>query len=353
VLYAAVRDPHYPRIRRLRRFLEDRGIEVVVAAAVFDRSTAENVLHTVANLARLRGPFDAIVLAEFSQKYAVPAWLTARRHRARFLVDGFVGLYETVVDDRRAVPNRSLRAWSYRAFDRVALRLADVYLTDTEVRAAAARRLNPATEVVSLPVGAPEWAQPISPSIVRVRNDEPLRVRYYGNFIPLHGVEYAVRAVLALARARPVVLTLVGDLDGHPSLAREIAASGQRAAVVLTGRVPEAALGDLIRNHDVTLGIFGTSPKAATVIANKVWQPLACGKPVLTRRSPALDELAEIVGDQLVTVEPGSAAAIECTLANTDWRSLSADPDVAARIEAYVSQCYARLSGHLSDAATK
>lgn len=319
----------------------------MVSKAVFDGAAPGNFLGTLLNVLRPRGPFRAVILAEFSQKYACAVWLKARLHRAPCVVDGFVGLYETVVEDRGSVPRHSLRARAYRAFDGVALRLSDVFLTDTEIRAENARRLSRTTEVISLPVGAPPWARPTPGSPGPPADEKSLRVLYYGNFIPLHGVEYAVRAVLALARTRSVSLTLVGDLTRQPALAAELARSPQRDAVVVAGRVPESSLRDLIAEHDVILGIFGTSPKAATVIANKVWQPLACGKPVLTRHSTALAELNGLVGELVVTVEPGSAAAIEQALASTDWRSLGAPPDVADRLERYVDQCYDQLGERL------
>ncbi|WP_327432510.1 hypothetical protein [Streptomyces sp. NBC_01236] len=55
-----------------------------------------------------------------------------------------------------------------------------------------------------------------------------------------------------------------------------------------------------IHASDVVPGVTGPSPKAASVIANKVWQGLAFGRFVITREGPALAEIAQIVEQALV-----------------------------------------------------
>ena len=81
--------------------------------------------------------------------------------------------------------------------------------------------------------------------------------------------------------------------------------------------VPEADLVGFIAECDVVAGIFGGSPKAASVIANKVWQGLSTERWVITRRSPALEEIRDVAGAWLVEVEPESAAAITDALRET------------------------------------
>ncbi|MET8272471.1 hypothetical protein [Streptomyces sp. NPDC005096] len=58
-----------------------------------------------------------------------------------------------------------------------------------------------------------------------------------------------------------------------------------------------------IHASDVVLGVTGPSLKAASVIANKVWQGLAFGRVVITSEDlPALAEIEQIVGQALVQV---------------------------------------------------
>jgi hypothetical protein len=109
--------------------------------------------------------------------------------------------------------------------------------------------------------------------------------------------------------------------------------------------VPEDKLGAIIHDHDVVFGVFGSSVKARTVIANKVWQGLACGRVVITMSSPALDELVPLVPPdllkQIVDVEPDSVAR-----AITEVAARSAPKvahDVAKRLEQYVEHAYGAL----------
>jgi len=65
-----------------------------------------------------------------------------------------------------------------------------------------------------------------------------------------------------------------------------------------------------IRRADICLGIFGTSDKAARVIPNKVFQVLACGRPLITRISPAIQELEAATQTEIYFVPPGDAFSL-------------------------------------------
>lgn len=81
------------------------------------------------------------------------------------------------------------------------------------------------------------------------------------------------------------------------------------------------------------------------MVANKVWQGLACGRVVVTQRSSALDDVAEAVGDQLVQVEPGRAGALADALVAVDpTRALAGSPGVHDRLEALVARSFRLLS---------
>ena len=78
--------------------------------------------------------------------------------------------------------------------------------------------------------------------------------------------------------------------------------------------VDYARLGEEMAQADICLGIFGTSDKAARVIPNKVYQALVVGKPLVTRDSPAMRELAQDDAPGLYLVPPADPAALLAAL---------------------------------------
>ena len=198
--------------------------------------------------------------------------------------------------------------------DRGAFRAADLVVADTAAHAAFFRDrfgLDPDRVAVAL-VGAeeslfrPGWHPP-----------EPFHVLFVGKLIPLHGLE----TILAAAALVPEIpFRVVGDgqlaalLDARPSNVDHVE------------WIPYYELPEVYQRAGCALGIFGTGAKAARVIPNKVFQALACGRPVITADTPAARELLTDETDAML-VPPGDPEALA-----TAVRRLAGDAALAERL---------------------
>lgn len=373
VAFVRVDDPGYPRNARLRRYCADLGCEVAVLVRSHHPWRARRLFADVATiLFRLRG-YDVVVVAEFSLRFAPLIAFVAHRAGAVCVVDCFVRKEEIVIGDHGHARPRSLLGAFARLEDRWSARAGDVLLTDTHIRAEMLRAETGGRKpVLALPVGAPPWARPngshepdsdedaagrVGATVAGDRNaveahcpsGGSLRVLFYGSFLPLHGVPIIVEAV-ALAGPR-VRLTLVGDARRDTTRAL-VAAAGIEDRCVFVPSMPEPELAGVIAAHDVVLGVFGTSAKANSVIANKVWQGLAAGRLVITQRSPALAEIRALAPQQLIEVLPGDARALCLALQSCIGRGTEPRWQTThALLEEYVSREFAAFGRVLGAAA--
>lgn len=303
VAYVNVHNSDYPRNRLIRDELgRVGGYRISVSDKLENKYFLTKTILNYLRILKATKNSDVIVLSEFSLRYAPFTWLLSRLGGSVHVVDGFVRLYESRVEDASEASPKSWKAFAYRAIDRISVICADIYLVDTKMRAARiAAESGRSKTVVSLPVGAPNWAVSISPAT----KSFPVKFLYYGNYIHLHGVDVIVKAFSLIEDHYEATLTLIGEGSLRPKIETLVEDLGLGDRCVFVDPVPENSLRDIIAAHDVVLGIFGTSSKAGSVIANKVWQGLACGRLVITRESPALAELLPIVGSQLMTAPEG------------------------------------------------
>jgi glycosyltransferase involved in cell wall biosynthesis len=347
VVFLAVQDPSYPRNTRLRGFLDSAGFSVAVVPLCgrvprwrrWGEAGRALVVHG-------RGA-DYYVLAEFSNKFASLAWIWAKLNRGSLVVDGFVGLHETRIGDWGDAAHGSLLSRWYRLLDSVAVAAADTYLIDTEFRAAAVRRQRPRATVRSLPVGAPVWARRDSERAP----GSPIRILFYGNYLPLHGAERIVEGLSMMEHtdASSFLVTMVGSGAGREAVRRLVRERGLDDTVTFLDAMPEEDLAGHLNASDVVLGVFGSSEKAKSVIPNKVWQGLASGAVVVTQHSPALTEIEEIVGQQLIQTDTSAAdigrhLEIAVTRARTLDTSRTADALEEYVRERFVEELGATLS---------
>jgi glycosyltransferase involved in cell wall biosynthesis len=338
VLYYRVHDKTYPRNRLVREHLEQRPVTVRVVEKSGRSSKLRRMAHDLGRLFRHARGADVIVVAEMSLTHVPFAWLASRLVGARLVVDGFVGLYETAIGDWQLASARSLRARRLALQDWLAIQAADVFLTDTRLRADLVRsRKRNRGPVESLPVGAPSWAR----AVEAPGTTGPIRVLYYGNYIPLHGLDLVVDALVLASQERDMSVTFIGSGDLRADIERRVSHEGLEGRVVFVDPVPENELLSRISEHDVVLGIFGGSAKAQSVIANKVWQGLACERLVITQRSEALSELRGLADGHLIETEPGSPRSLADALQRAE--PVSGDGETTARLAAYVEAEFDRV----------
>lgn len=282
----------------------------------------------------LRGDPDAIVFVPaFRQKDVPPAAALAFLARRRVVFDPLVSRYQTKILDWRRRPPGSLTAWWNFRVDRWAFKLSDVVLADTREHARYFVETFgvPAAKVEVLPLGVDDDVfQPVvaaasgpGRAASAARDDgrgaaSPFTVLFFGSFLPLHGADAVVRAAALVAAEDPSILfRFIGEGQTFPAVKAEAERLGLRN-VEFVGRVTPAELPSRVAEADLCLGIFGTTAKAGRVVPHKVFQSLAMGKPLLTLRTPAVEELF-VHGEHLDlcdSAEPAVVADAILTLKN-------------------------------------
>lgn len=249
----------------------------------------------------------------------------ADRLEAPLVFDPLVSLGETVRD--RGLAKGAWRLPVFERIERELFVLADQVVVDTAAHAAAwVKDLGlDAARALTIPVGAPRIFHDATPAYAP-RPGTPLSVVYFGQFIPLHGVEVMLQAADRL-RGQAIDFTFVG-LGQTQAAAERLAGDLALARVrfVPAWLPPD----DLIRAHitgaDVCLGVFADRPKTARVVPYKVYAALAAGRAVVTGDTPALREGLR-PGEDIVAVPCGDPAALAQALTR-----LAAAPDERLRL---------------------
>ena len=217
--------------------------------------------------------------------------------------------------DRRIVGPRHPLALFLWAWEWLACRAADVVVLDTQAHAKffEDRFGLPRGKTASVFVGAePSSFQPLTADANPVRTKSDLSVLFYGQFIPLHGIDTIVKAA-QLAKDYPIHWTLVGQGQEEQRI-RDLLGADWPENLEWIPWVPYGELASRIHAADICLGIFGDTGKAARVIPNKVFQILSVGKPLITRDSPAIRELLTDDMPGIHLVPPADPKALLDTL---------------------------------------
>lgn len=348
-------DTGKPRVRILREGLRNKGFTVQqVHAAVWtgieDKSQLRGFFPRLGRALRWATAYPWLILRLLRTKKPdliligypglidiIFACAIGRIRKIPVVWDVFISIYDTVVIDRRLMQENSIGARLLYKLERFALQLPALAFMDTRAHA---RRIESLFKLDSGAIGSvwvgveSEW---FSPEPKRDSGgNAPLRVLFYGQFIPLHGIPVIVEAARMLQSA-PVEWTLIGH-GQEESKIQDMLDENPLPKVRWIKWVEYTDLHRCLAESDLCLGIFGSSPKAASVIPNKVFQILAMGRPIITRDSDAIRELLEHSPPNVYLVPPDDPAALAAAIEQfqisnrhlPDVKGIKIDSDIVA-----------------------
>lgn len=250
-----------------------------------------------------------IVIVAWGGLTLVPiARMATAGRRIPVLYDAFTSLWDTQIVDRSLYSPYGWRSLYLRFFEWVAFVFAELVLTDTWANA---RFLSttygiPLGRFHRLWVGADEtiWKPCPAPD-----TSENFHILHLGYYIPLHGMDVIVRAASLVEKVDTSIrFSLVGE-GQHEKAAKALARELGVRNIEFSGPVPPERAHELICHANLVLGVFGGTPKADRVIANKVFVGLSGARPVLTGWSPAVCE-ALTPGKDVLTCDMADAGSL-------------------------------------------
>lgn len=298
VLYWGRADLSYSRNSILLQLMRDLGWTVDFFHPLTSRTGVVE-----ARFRKFRRP-DVIWVPCFRHRDIASAAVWKKKFGVPLVVDPLISAWEKEVIERRKWPMSSnaaekRRAWEidlYRKADRIVLDTqahAEFFTTELEVPSEKISVLYLGAETDRYFPGIPQSSKP------------PYEILFYGSFLPLQGVEVVVKAA-RLAKDLPAVWVMVGEGD-EKNLVKKMA--NGLSNVRFEPWIENGRLNGRIAKAHILLGIFGLTPKADIVIPNKVFQAMAAGRPVITRRASAFQGTLE-GSDVIGWVEPDDPEAL-------------------------------------------
>lgn len=269
---------------------------------------------------------DVVVVGYPGQFDVFIARLLSRLRRTPLVWDVFMSIYLIAVErglDRTSATTVGL----LRRVEGLACRLPDRLVLDTENYTAWFGQVHGVHEerFRLVPTGADDRIYHEMP--LNEPSKAPLRVLYYGTFIPNHGVKWIIEAAQLLRDREDMHFELVGEGPELP-LARALAEGYGLTNVTFIPWLEKEQLRDHIAAADICLGVFGSTPQSLMTVQNKIYEGMAAARPVLTGDSSAVRRSFRH-GEHLYLVERGNGTAIAAAICE-----LAADRALRERLAA-------------------
>jgi colanic acid biosynthesis glycosyl transferase WcaI len=289
------------------------------------------------------GKIDAVLVTSPPIFLALPGMALAAWRRAKFIFD-VRDLWPDEIIACGASPERSPWVWLLRALERLIYRRADhICCTTRPFVETVIGRGAQADRATYLPNGADlDLFRPLATNNAvasRFNWRNRFVVMYCGAFGIKHGVQTILAAAKLLEREKDLLFALVGGGACESDL-RQYAERMHLTNVTFLGeqRVTDVPL--LIAQADVCVSSLLPSPYLEKIISVKVFEYLACGKPVIGLHSGETARVLNESGAGIV-VQPGDAAALAAAV-----RTLYGDPRLRAALgrqgRQYVERHYSR-----------
>lgn len=231
----------------------------------------------------------SVIFVAFPGYVIMPiAWILAKITGKKIIFDAFMSVYDSMILDRKIYKKFSLKSLKYFFLDWLSCWLADIILLDSDeytkyfvktfkIKKSKFRRVF---------VGSDNSV--FYPRQQKENNN--FLVHFHGSSnLPLHGVDYIIRAAKILGK-EAIKFEIFGRLNTYEeaiNLSRELGLKN----IAFIDFIPYEKLAEAMARADVCLGKFGVSEKAARCSSFKVIEAAAMAKPLITGDTPAMREI--------------------------------------------------------------
>jgi len=231
---------------------------------------------------------NILMVCEAGQSYVPLAKILALLTGKLLVFDAFISQYHVNVLERKKCSKKSIRAIWYYYLDKVACILPDLVFLDSPEHIDYFCKLFDFSKrkFSYFPIGADN--EIFFPCEKEKTNSVP-QVLFWGSFLPLHGVEYIVRAAKILENRKiKIGVVMIGDgmlRSGAEKLALKLKVRNLR----FKNFIHYKKLSEIIIKSDICLGQFSGSKQVQIVIPIKVYEAAAMRKPIITGFSSAVN----------------------------------------------------------------
>ena len=227
---------------------------------------------------------DLVLVPVCRQRDIAAACRWAHKRGIKVLFDPMISAWDKKVLEQKKWKPEERRAKRLLAWEKKLMAMPDFITWDTSCHVDfAAEYLDvPREKMTPLFTGTDEEVfKPVAEDVGSVERvdhaDDVFKVLYHGAYLPLHGTEVIVEAA-RMTQDLPIQWDFLGW--GAYKASTEAKAKGLKNVRFLE-KVPYVKVPEVICAHDIVLGVFGTTAKAARVIGNKVYECMACGRPTI------------------------------------------------------------------------
>ena len=292
-IFVAGREVNYPRNELMVSAIQDISQGTVIGSRqskVYKGGITPILRRSLLSLLQLiprliSRDFDFIFIGFFGQ---LLLWLVAPLTKKPIVLDMFVSAFDTLVEDRKVTNDKSLLSNFLFKLDKQSGSRANLIFVDTQSQADYFHEAFgiPLSKMKRVFVGCDE-------TLFHPLPEKPhsCTVLYYCSYLPLHGVDVVVEAAELLQADPSIKFKIIGRGMEFDKIQKSIEVKGL-TSIELAEPVSIDQLPMEIQNSLICLGgHFGASAKACRVIAGKVFQMIAMGKPVIVGDNAANREL--------------------------------------------------------------
>ncbi len=286
VLYIATKNEDYIRIQQEIKLLEKDAKRVTVIVSG-KKNYISRILCVYKKLLLTSVKEYDVVFVSFMAQMIVPMWKWKFRGKT-LIVDFFISIYDTLVDDRQKVAKHSFVARVLHKIDEWTVKTAQYIISDTKVHGKyfSNEFKIPSDKLRTLYLEADtSYYHPMKVERLEEWKDKFI-VLYFGSILPVQGVEVILEAIDLLTEEKGIHFIMIGPIDQKYKKV-------ESDTVTYIEWLKQEDLAKYISYADLCLaGHFsGTVGKANRTIAGKTYIYQAMEKPVVLGDSEANREL--------------------------------------------------------------